>query len=323
MIFWEAFEILTHSSPISQEDLFFPFFFLKGTINIPQKDTVFIPVSVFRRAWHVEQNKSSLVRPVNNDFIQLHGSVHSPNIWLVAVQKSHLELLLEISMCKKNKVITPKRKVTKLQALWLIPRSKSNFRLCLHGLAHTVWLYIFCIICPHSKSIIWKAGCTKIRECPESLIQHLSWTIKTAQYQWQRNEVSLAYEVLKGCWWNIPQGSSQKVYCLGTRRKELHMQWFSPIINLLLVAFDWLDTLKLGSPVKGCCHVSIDNIGEWQTTKFSLASTILNAFGKNSLNNSTKRRNVDECDDRLKKGHGLCRMPQPTARLSVSLQLLS
>lgn len=51
----------------------------------PQKDTVLITLTVLGRAGHVQENQSRIVGACDNDFIELHGSVHAPHIGLVPV----------------------------------------------------------------------------------------------------------------------------------------------------------------------------------------------------------------------------------------------
>jgi len=47
------------------------------------KDTVLVPVGVARRPRHVEEHQSSVVGPVDDDLVQLHGRVHPPHVGLI------------------------------------------------------------------------------------------------------------------------------------------------------------------------------------------------------------------------------------------------
>lgn len=48
-----------------------------------QKDTVFITLAVLRGARHVQQDQAGIVGTSDNDFIELHSSVHAPHVGLI------------------------------------------------------------------------------------------------------------------------------------------------------------------------------------------------------------------------------------------------
>lgn len=47
------------------------------------KDTVLITLPVFRRAWHIQQDQMRILGLVKDNTIELHSSVHPPDVGLV------------------------------------------------------------------------------------------------------------------------------------------------------------------------------------------------------------------------------------------------
>lgn len=47
------------------------------------KDTVLITLTIFRRAWHIQQDQLCILGLVEDDTIELHCSVHPPDVGLV------------------------------------------------------------------------------------------------------------------------------------------------------------------------------------------------------------------------------------------------
>lgn len=55
--------------------------------NDQKKDTVLVSLCISGRSWHVEEDESSIVRFVDNDFIEFDSSVHSSDIRVISANR--------------------------------------------------------------------------------------------------------------------------------------------------------------------------------------------------------------------------------------------